>query len=95
MIDSSRICPWWLAPALDNQIRRLIHNPEKILGGYIESGQRVLDVGCRSGTFTILKGLLLIQIIPKLFVFSSKLAYLLDKLTSWFEIRFIDKSIFN
>ena len=53
MIDSSRICPWWLASALDNPIRRLIHNPEKILGGYIESGQTVLDVGCGSGTFTI------------------------------------------
>ena len=53
MIGSSRICPWWLASALDNPIRRLIHNPEKILGGCIESGQTVLDVGCGSGTFTI------------------------------------------
>ena len=53
MIGPSRICPWWLASALDNPIRRLVHNPEKILGGYIESGQTVLDVGCGSGTFTI------------------------------------------
>ena len=53
MIDSSRICPWWLASALDNPIRRLIHNPERILGGYIESGQTVLDLGCGSGTFTL------------------------------------------
>jgi ubiquinone/menaquinone biosynthesis C-methylase UbiE len=53
MIDLSHICPWWLASALDNPIRRLIHNPEKMLGGYIESGQTVLDVGCGSGTFTI------------------------------------------
>jgi ubiquinone/menaquinone biosynthesis C-methylase UbiE len=53
MADLSRICPWWLAPTLDNPIRRLIHNPEKILGGYIESGQMVLDLGCGPGTFTI------------------------------------------
>ena len=53
MIDSSRICPWWLASALDNPIRRLIHNPKEILGGYIENGQTVLDLGCGSGTFTI------------------------------------------
>ena len=31
----------------------LIHNSEKILGGHIESGQTVLDLGCGSGTFTI------------------------------------------
>jgi ubiquinone/menaquinone biosynthesis C-methylase UbiE len=53
MADLSRICPWWITPALDNPIRRLIHNPEKILSGYIERGQTVLDLGCGSGTFTI------------------------------------------
>ena len=53
MIKLSYICPWWLASILDNPIRRLIHNPEKILRGYIDRGQTVLDVGCGSGTFTI------------------------------------------
>jgi len=53
MVDSSRVCPWWLAPTLDNPIRRLIHNPENILSGYIKRGQKVLDLGCGSGTFTI------------------------------------------
>lgn len=53
MADLSRICPSWLAPALDNPIRKLIHDPEKILNGYIEDGQTVLDLGCGPGTFTI------------------------------------------
>lgn len=53
MIHSLRICPWWLAGVLDNPIRRLIHNPHKILGGYVEEGQTVIDLGCGSGTFTI------------------------------------------
>lgn len=53
MIDSFHICPWWLARALDNPIRRLIHNPEQMLKPYIKSGQTVLDIGCGSGTFTI------------------------------------------
>lgn len=53
MINLFHVCPWWLARALDNPIRRFIHNPDKILGGYIESGQTVLDLGCGSGTFTI------------------------------------------
>ena len=50
---SIHVCPWWLAQALDNPIRRIIHSPDKILGGYIEPGQTVLDLGCGSGTFTI------------------------------------------
>lgn len=50
---SIHVCPWWLARALDNPIRRLIHSPGKILGGYIKSGQTVLDLGCGPGTFTI------------------------------------------
>jgi FkbM family methyltransferase len=53
MSDSSRVCPWWNSPFLDNPIRRLIHNPEKILGSLIEPGQTVLDIGCGPGTFTI------------------------------------------
>jgi ubiquinone/menaquinone biosynthesis C-methylase UbiE len=53
LADLSHICPRWLAPVLDNPIRRLIHNPEKILSGFIGNGQTVLDLGCGSGTFTI------------------------------------------
>ncbi len=53
MSDSSRICSWKIAFALDNPIRRIIHNPQKILGGYIEAGQIVLDLGCGPGTFSI------------------------------------------
>ena len=53
MTDSSRICSWKIAFALDNPIRRLIHDPKKILGGYIEPGQTVLDIGCGPGTFSI------------------------------------------
>ena len=53
MIFSLLVCPWWIGWILDNPIRRLIHNPEEILGGYIERGQTVLDIGCGSGTFTL------------------------------------------
>jgi 2-polyprenyl-3-methyl-5-hydroxy-6-metoxy-1,4-benzoquinol methylase len=51
--DSSNICSWKHAFALDNPIRGLIHNPCKILGGLIERGQTVLDIGCGPGTFSI------------------------------------------
>ncbi len=53
MSDSSRICSWKIAFALDNPIRRIIHNPQKILGGYIEPGQTALDLGCGPGTFSV------------------------------------------
>lgn len=53
MSDSSRICSWKIAFALDNPIRRIIHNPKRILGGYIEPGQIVLDLGCGPGTFSL------------------------------------------
>ena len=48
-----RICPYWLASALDNPIRRLIHKPEKILAGLVKEGQTVLDLGCGPGTFSL------------------------------------------
>jgi ubiquinone/menaquinone biosynthesis C-methylase UbiE len=53
MADSSRICSWKHAFALDNPIRRLIHDHQKILGGHIKPGQTVLNVGCGPGTFSI------------------------------------------
>jgi ubiquinone/menaquinone biosynthesis C-methylase UbiE len=53
MSDSSHICPRKLAFALDNPIRRIIHNPQKILGEYIKQGQTVLDLGCGPGTFSL------------------------------------------
>ena len=46
-------CPWWFLFTFDNPLRRLIHKPEKILGPYVESGDRVLDVGCGMGAFTL------------------------------------------
>lgn len=53
MSEASHLCSWKIAFALDNPIRRIIHNPQKILGGYIEPGQTVLDLGCGPGTFSL------------------------------------------
>ena len=47
------VCPWWLASTLNNPLRRLLHNPERILGDYIAKGATVMDIGCGSGYFTI------------------------------------------
>jgi ubiquinone/menaquinone biosynthesis C-methylase UbiE len=38
---------------LDNFIRRIIQNPQKILGEYIRQGDTILDLGCGPGYFSI------------------------------------------
>jgi len=46
-----RICPMELAGGLDNSVRRLLKNPQKILKPYIKEGMTVLDLGCGPGFF--------------------------------------------
>jgi ubiquinone/menaquinone biosynthesis C-methylase UbiE len=48
-----RVCPAENAGALDIKLRRLLHNPQKILKPYIQKGMKVLDLGCGPGFFTI------------------------------------------
>jgi len=43
------VCPWQLAPLLDNLLRPLIHNPRRLFGPYVRNGMTVLDVGCGAG----------------------------------------------
>lgn len=47
------VCSAEHARILDNAIRRLLHNPDKILAGLVKPGQTALDVGCGPGFFTI------------------------------------------
>jgi len=51
--SSTSVCSSQHAWALDNWIRRLAHNPRKIVGGYIKEGQTVLDLGSGPGMFSI------------------------------------------
>ena len=43
------VCPWQLAPIIDNRLRPLIHNPQKLFAPYVTEGMTVLDVGCGAG----------------------------------------------
>lgn len=47
------VCPTVLAPFLDNPVRRLIHNPDRMFGNLVKPGDVVMDFGCASGTFTL------------------------------------------
>jgi ubiquinone/menaquinone biosynthesis C-methylase UbiE len=51
--ESNFTCPWWLLFTFDNPIRKLIHNPNKILRPFVKTGSSVLDVGCGMGYFSL------------------------------------------
>lgn len=50
---AERVCPWWVGYVIDNPLRRLLHNPQQILGPYVKPGMTVMDVGCGMGIFSI------------------------------------------
>jgi len=50
---NKEICPVERAGVLDNKIRKLFQNPNKILGSYIGKDMTVLDFGCGPGFFSI------------------------------------------
>jgi ubiquinone/menaquinone biosynthesis C-methylase UbiE len=51
---ASYVCPWWAAWfALDNPLRRLVHDPQKIVGPYLGPGMTAIDIGCGVGWFSI------------------------------------------
>jgi ubiquinone/menaquinone biosynthesis C-methylase UbiE len=47
------ICPWYFGYVLANPLRALYQNPQKILGGYIKPGMKVLEIGPGMGFFSI------------------------------------------
>ena len=54
MVDKNkRLCPVERTGGLDNRIRKLLQNPQKILGNYVKDGMTVLDLGCGPGFFSV------------------------------------------
>ena len=47
------MCPWWLISTFDNPLRRYFQDPHEILAGYVHPGDRIADIGCGIGYFTI------------------------------------------
>ena len=47
------VCPLAMAGMLDSKLRRLLHNPTKILEKYITKNITILDIGCGPGVFSI------------------------------------------
>ncbi len=53
LLRDKHVCPWWGCFTFDNCLRKLFHNPERILRPYIPKGSTVLDIGPGMGYFSI------------------------------------------
>jgi ubiquinone/menaquinone biosynthesis C-methylase UbiE len=51
--QNTKVCPVWLSGMLDNFIRRIFHQPGRILKKYVKENMTVLDLGCGPGFFTL------------------------------------------
>jgi 2-polyprenyl-3-methyl-5-hydroxy-6-metoxy-1,4-benzoquinol methylase len=47
------VCPWWMGYLLCCPLRRLLENPEKILGPHVHPGMKVVEPGCGMGFFSL------------------------------------------
>jgi ubiquinone/menaquinone biosynthesis C-methylase UbiE len=53
LVRTDHVCPWWFCWSFDNVIRKIFHNPEKIVKPFVNKGDTVADIGCGMGYFTI------------------------------------------
>jgi ubiquinone/menaquinone biosynthesis C-methylase UbiE len=47
------VCPWWVGFLLISPLRRLLENPEQILGPYVRKGMTVLEIGPGMGYYSL------------------------------------------
>jgi ubiquinone/menaquinone biosynthesis C-methylase UbiE len=50
---AKRVCSWWVEYLLVTPLRRLVHNPERLLAPFVTAGMTVLEVGPAMGFFTL------------------------------------------
>jgi ubiquinone/menaquinone biosynthesis C-methylase UbiE len=47
------VCPWQGGPLLAASLRKIAHNPRRIVRPYLTEGMTAMDIGCGMGFFTI------------------------------------------
>ena len=47
------VCPWQGGPILASSLRKLLHDPARIVGPYLSNGMTAMDIGSAMGFFTI------------------------------------------
>ena len=51
--DTHHVCPWWIGYLLIGPVRRIYHNPEKIVRQYVKPGMKILEIGPGMGFFSL------------------------------------------
>jgi ubiquinone/menaquinone biosynthesis C-methylase UbiE len=52
-MENEHVCPVWVGYTFLLPVRKLQHNPQKILAPYVKGGMTVMDYGCAMGYFSI------------------------------------------
>jgi len=47
------VCPWQAGHMLTGSLRKLLHNPRRIVEPYLSEGMTAMDIGCGMGFFSI------------------------------------------
>jgi SAM-dependent methyltransferase len=50
---AGHVCPWWLGPLLAAPLRRVLHDPARIVAPLVAEGMTVLEPGPGMGFFTL------------------------------------------
>mgnify|MGYP000271256748 FL=1 len=50
---TTHVCDYKYQKSFDNWLRRLVHPPQKVLGGWVKPGMTVIDAGCGIGYFSL------------------------------------------
>ena len=53
LVNSGRVCPWWLGYLLASPLRRILHQPTNVLAPHVRPGMTVLEPGPGMGFFTL------------------------------------------
>jgi 2-polyprenyl-3-methyl-5-hydroxy-6-metoxy-1,4-benzoquinol methylase len=53
-MSTEHVCPVWVGYTFLLPIRKLQHNPRKILSPFVKEGMTVMDYGCAMGYFSLL-----------------------------------------
>ncbi len=53
MSERTKVCPVELSGSLDNKLRKVFQDPQKILKPYVMPGMKIADIGCGPGFFSL------------------------------------------